>query len=51
VNAIIVSQLEKALAAKVDAMALKPRVRVKAKGIPMAVTTPKPKPTKKGAKK
>ncbi|CAB4146403.1 hypothetical protein UFOVP1157_23 [uncultured Caudovirales phage] len=34
-NAIIVSQLEKALAAKVDAMALKPRVRVKAKGIPI----------------
>lgn len=35
-NAIIVSQLEKALAAKVDTMALKPRVRVKALGIPMA---------------
>lgn len=35
-NAIIVSQIEKALAAKVDAMALKPRVRVKAQGIPMA---------------
>lgn len=34
-NAIIVSQIEKALAAKVDAMALKPRVRVKAQGIPI----------------
>ena len=34
-----------------DAMPLKPRVRVKAQGIPMAVTTTKPKPTKKGAKK
>lgn len=37
--------------AEIIAMALKPRVRVKAQGIPMAVTTPKPKPTKKGAKK
>jgi len=35
-NAIILAQIDKALAAKIDAMPLKPRVRVKTNGIRVA---------------
>lgn len=34
-NDIIMAQIDKALAAKADSMPLKPRVKVKAKGIPI----------------